>query len=127
MNRRHLFLFALLLLTGLIGCTAPIGQLGGPQQPQHTVIIQAPSNEREATHLPAVVGALQRNSFTPIRQGHAEYQLVFTIESGPNNVDATISLSQAGRVVAGARWRTPHHLEPLCGGGDCGAACAGEV
>jgi hypothetical protein len=69
------------------------------------VIIQAPSNEREATHLPGVVGALQRNGFTPIRHGHAEYQLVFTIETGPINADATISLSQAGRVVAQARGR----------------------
>lgn len=105
MNRRQIFLFAFPLLTGLMSCTAPMGQIGGPQQPQRTVIIQAPSNEREATHLPGVVGALQRNGFTPLRQGHAEYQLVFTIETGPINADATISLSQAGRVVAEARGR----------------------
>ena len=40
-----------------------------------------------------------------MRNGHAEYQLVFTIETGPINADATISLSHGGRVVAQAAGR----------------------
>jgi hypothetical protein len=104
MNRSFSLLLSAFLTFTLIGCNSP-RRSGGQQQPERTVLVQPPNNEREATHLPQVVETLQRNGFTPVRRGYAQYEVGLLIETGPVNADATITLSQSGSVMAQARGR----------------------
>jgi hypothetical protein len=97
-------LLALLLVGLLSSCvTPPGGPMGGPQA--LTVQMPADLDQREAAYMGEIASVLQRRGYQPVNGGYALYRLDFSIETGPVNADATLTLTQGPRVIAEATGR----------------------
>ncbi len=62
-------------------------------------------DQRESGYVGQIASLLQQHGYQPVNGGYADYQLNFTIETGPVNADATLTLHQGPRIVAQAKGR----------------------
>ena len=62
-------------------------------------------DQREAGYLGMIGGMLEQNGYQPVNGGYADYELDFTIETGPVNADATLTLRQGPRIINQATGR----------------------
>lgn len=102
MNVRCLVLAAVTLF--FTSCVAPpsSGETGPGIRPALAVLMPVPRNDYEARHLPQVFRALERHGYNPVSYGYPDLRLQFTIETGPVNADATITLLRGSRIIARA-------------------------
>jgi hypothetical protein len=94
-----------LLLCGLLASfffsscqTTPSGPGSAPRRP--TVLLPYELDEREASYMRQITGMLNQYGYNPVRGGYADYELDFSIETGPINADANLTLREGHRTVA---------------------------
>jgi hypothetical protein len=72
----------------------------GAAQRQPTVLLPYELDERETGYMRQITGMLRENGYQTVRGGYADYQLDFSIETGPVNADANLVLREGNRTVA---------------------------
>ena len=97
-------LFSILLcafcVAGLTGCATSNYPDTGSQRPVYRVSMPSRLNANEGRLIGEVEAALERNGLRPTNQGDGDYVLEFTVEDGPVNADATLTLYQRQSQVA---------------------------
>ena len=91
---------------GLVGCQTLPGA-GGPGAAARVPGVLMPRNldQREAGYLGRIATLLEQNGLRPVDGGFAEFQLDFSIETGPVNADAVLVMRDGPRVMAQAKGR----------------------
>ena len=102
MNLRRLILVVAAVLLASCAVPPPPGGSGPGLRPALAVLMPMARNDYEARHLPQVARVLERHGYNPVSYGYPDLRLQFTIETGPVNADATITLLRGSRVIARA-------------------------